>query len=163
MPKNAIDYSKTIIYKICCKDESVKDVYVGHTTNFQKRKYNHKMCSHKKCDKVKLYKTINDNGGWDNWDMVEVAVYNCNDATEARIKEQYHKKELNATLNTIEVLRTEEQKKEYYSKGSEWYAKNHERAKLRYINMCQKIDDLEKENAELKAQLEDIIKVIKKN
>lgn len=163
MPKNAIDYSKTIIYKICCKDESIKDVYVGHTTNFQKRKYNHKMCSHKKCDKVKLYKTINDNGGWDNWDMVEVAVYNCGDATEARIKEQYHKKELNATLNTIEVLRTEEQKKEYYSKGSEWYAKNHERAKLRYVNMCQKIDDLEKENTQLKQQLEDINKVLKKN
>ena len=42
MPKNIIDYTKTIIYKICCKDPLVKDIYVGSTTNFIKRKNNHK-------------------------------------------------------------------------------------------------------------------------
>jgi hypothetical protein len=34
MPKQPMDYSKTIVYKICCKDVDVKDVYVGHTTDF---------------------------------------------------------------------------------------------------------------------------------
>ena len=43
MPKAEINYSNTIIYKIYCKNEIVNDVYVGHTTNFTKRKYMHKI------------------------------------------------------------------------------------------------------------------------
>ena len=42
MPKNEIDYSNTIIYKLICKDDNVKDLYVGHTTNFVQRKHAHK-------------------------------------------------------------------------------------------------------------------------
>ena len=38
MPKENIDYSKTIIYKIVCKDINIKDCYVGSTTNFTNRK-----------------------------------------------------------------------------------------------------------------------------
>lgn len=34
MPRTAIDYLKTIIYKIVCNDLNVKDVYVGGTSNF---------------------------------------------------------------------------------------------------------------------------------
>ena len=37
MPKQIIDYSKNIIYKMVCNDLNVKDVYVGHTTNFINR------------------------------------------------------------------------------------------------------------------------------
>ena len=41
MPKVPIDYNNTIIYKI---EHIEKDdlVYVGHTTNFAKKKCNHK-------------------------------------------------------------------------------------------------------------------------
>ena len=42
MPKVEIDYSNTIIYKISCKDIAIKEVYVGHTTNFVQRKHTHK-------------------------------------------------------------------------------------------------------------------------
>ena len=42
MPKTIIDYSKTIIYRIVCKDLTIKDCYIGHTTNFIKRKQAHK-------------------------------------------------------------------------------------------------------------------------
>ena len=42
MPKNEIDYYNYIIYKIVCKDSNIKDIYVGHTTNFVQRKYAHK-------------------------------------------------------------------------------------------------------------------------
>jgi hypothetical protein len=100
MPKELIDYSNTIIYKIYCKDSSIKDVYVGHTTNFTKRKYHHKVCSNIITNKSKIYKTIRDNGGWDNWDMIEIAKYNCKDVTEARIKEYEHYTLLNSSLNT---------------------------------------------------------------
>ena len=42
MPKDDIDYSNTIVYKIYCIDKTITDVYIGHTTNFTKRKYQHK-------------------------------------------------------------------------------------------------------------------------
>ena len=72
MPKVEIDYSNTIIYKIYCKDPSVTDVYVGHTTNFVQRKYSHKQtCNNVKSPyyNLKLYKTIRENGNWSNWEM----------------------------------------------------------------------------------------------
>ena len=34
MPKVEIDYTNTIFYKIYCKNSSVTDVYIRHTTNF---------------------------------------------------------------------------------------------------------------------------------
>lgn len=100
MPKENIDYSNTIIYKIYCIDNTISHVYVGHTTNFIKRKYQHKNCSNNLNNKLKIYEIIRQNGGWNNWDMVEIAKYNCKNKTEARIKEQYHFEELKATLNS---------------------------------------------------------------
>ena len=100
MPKDNIDYSETTIYKISCKDDTIKDVYVGHTTNFNVRKYHHKnACNNFKID-LNIYKTIRDNGGWDNWNMVEIAKYNCKNATEARIKEQEHYEMIKSSLNS---------------------------------------------------------------
>ena len=100
MPKDNIDYSNTIIYKISCNDETINDIYVGHTTNFFVRKYQHKnACNNIKND-LKIYKKIRENGGWDNWSMIEIAKYNCKDSTEARIKEQFHYEELKASLNS---------------------------------------------------------------
>jgi hypothetical protein len=99
MPKDNIDYSNTIIYKIYCNDTSVTDTYIGYTTNFIKRKYQHKMlCNSNK--KLKIYDTIRNNGGWDNWSMIEIAKYNCKDVTEARIREQEHHDLLKPTLKT---------------------------------------------------------------
>ena len=104
MPKKDIDYSKTIIYKITCNDETVNYTYVGHTTDFTKRKYHHKnTCKNENSISynIKLYKTIREHGGWENWNMIEVACYNCKDSTEARIKEQEHYEILKANLNSI--------------------------------------------------------------
>ena len=102
MPKVEIDYSNTIIYKITCKDPSVTDVYVGHTTNFVQRKHAHKQsCNNDNC---KLYKVIRDNGGWQNWKMEIVNFFNCHDHYEARKKEQEYFVLLNATLNSIEPM-----------------------------------------------------------
>ena len=95
MPKNEIDYSSTIIYKITCKNQSIYDVYVGHTTSFIKRKYHHKMCCNNLNNKLNIYKIIRENGGWDNWEMIEIAHYNCKNSEEARIKEQEHYEKLN--------------------------------------------------------------------
>jgi hypothetical protein len=105
MPKTDIDYSNTIIYKITCKDKSIKDVYVGHTTNFVQRKHAHKQsCVNIKSAsyKCKLYEIIRANGGWNNWHMEIINFFDCKDHYEARKKEQEYFILLNATLNSIE-------------------------------------------------------------
>jgi hypothetical protein len=100
MPKKYVDYSNTIIYKIYCKDECITDIYVGHTTNYIQRKSSHKVACNNEKNDFKIYKIIRENGGWDNWNMIEIAKYNCKDSTEARIKENEHYNQLKATLNS---------------------------------------------------------------
>ena len=36
------NYANSIIYKLCCKDILITDIYVGSTTNIVKRRHNHK-------------------------------------------------------------------------------------------------------------------------
>ena len=107
MPKIEIDYSNTIIYKIHCKDETVHDVYVGHTTNFVQRKYFHKQ----NCNNVKssnynynLYAVIRANKGWNNWSMDIINTYNCIDYYEALKKEEEYIILYNATLYCTEPV-----------------------------------------------------------
>ena len=107
MPKKEIDYSNTIIYKITCKDPNITDVYVGHTTNFVQRKHAHKQgCINNKSHNYncKVYETIRNNNGWDNWNMEIINFFNCKDHYEARQKEQEYFILLKATLNSIEPL-----------------------------------------------------------
>ena len=59
-----MDYSKTIIYKLCCNDINITDIYIGHTTNIIKRKYQHKNCCNNEKNKnynYKVYQYIRDN------------------------------------------------------------------------------------------------------
>ena len=93
-------YSKTTIYKIICKDPNIKDVYVGHTTNFTKRKYTHMTYCNKNMDN-KLYNCIRENGGWNNWDMVIIETCKFTNQKEARLKEQEYYELLQANLNSI--------------------------------------------------------------
>jgi hypothetical protein len=112
MPKTPTDYSNTVIYKIVSKDLDLKFCYVGSTTNFIKRKYKHKSDStNEKSTKqnYKLYKTINDNGGWYNFDIVEIEKYPCLDGNEARARERYYCELLNVNLNTLVPNRTVEE------------------------------------------------------
>jgi len=105
MPKVEIDYSNTIFYKIFCKDTTIKDLYVGLTTNFVQRKHAHKQsCKNEKAlnHNCKLYNAIRNAGGWDNWQMEIIAFHNCADSYEARKKEQEYFEALGATLNSID-------------------------------------------------------------
>ena len=100
MSKKSPDYSNTIIYKICCKDENIKDLYVGHTTNFHQRKKSHEKSCNDLNNNVRIYNAIRNNGGWENWDMIEIASYCCKDRTEARMKGHEHYINLKASLNS---------------------------------------------------------------
>ena len=104
MPKQVIKYANTSIYKIICNDATVKDCYVGSTSNFTKRKCYHKStCTNIKSKNYnyKVYKKIREYGGWDNWSMVEIEKYPCKDNIEATIRERHWILLLGSTLNTV--------------------------------------------------------------
>jgi hypothetical protein len=124
MPRTPIDYSKTIIYKIVCNDLTVKDVYVGGTTDFRKRKNKHKSsCDTKKT--YKIYQIIRDNGGWVNWTMLEIEKFPCKDKNESRTRERYWYEQLKPTLNTILPITTKEETKEKIKEYAEKYREEH--------------------------------------
>jgi predicted GIY-YIG superfamily endonuclease len=66
MPRLPINYTNTHFYKIVCKDTSITDCYVGHTTDFKSRKTKHKHCCMNENNKkyyIYVYKFMRDNGG----------------------------------------------------------------------------------------------------
>ncbi len=145
MPKKDIDWSKNVIYKICCKDLEIKDIYVGHTTNLVKRRYAHKADCNKENRKnynYKVYQFIRANGGWDNWDVIEVDKCPCLDYEEASKIERYYIETLNATLNKVIPSRT---KKEYYNDNIDFYKQKFKEYReankeLLYKNASEKIE-----------------------
>ena len=97
------DYTKTQIYKIVCKDSNITNFYIGSTTNWTKRKQNHKKCCNNENNKrynLKIYQIIRSNGGFDNWNMILVEDYSCENRREAEKREQYWKDELKPDMNT---------------------------------------------------------------
>lgn len=115
MPLTPVDYSKTIIYKIEHNvDKSL--VYIGSTTDFKSRKREHKsVCYNEKSNRynLKLYVMMRDNGGWNEFQMLEIKKYPCNDGNEARAEEERCRVELKATLNSCRAFRSKEEYLEY--------------------------------------------------
>jgi predicted GIY-YIG superfamily endonuclease len=113
MPKVPVDYSKTCIYKLVHKEDiNDENIYIGHTTDMTKRKYEHKShCNNpnSKQYNCKKYQFIRENGGWENWEMILVENYPCKDVNEAKAKERQHQVELKSKLNSDIVGRTKEE------------------------------------------------------
>ena len=52
-----VDYSKTFIYKLCCRDPTIKDIYVGQSTDFKSRNKSHKCgCNNINHKEYNIYK-----------------------------------------------------------------------------------------------------------
>ena len=112
-----LDYSKTYIYKLCCRDVSITEIYVGSTTNFAQRKRAHRSdCANesRKHYNAHVYTFIRDHGGWENWDMVLVDTVSVSSKLEAHKIERGYIESLRALLNTqMPARRLSEYKKEY--------------------------------------------------
>jgi len=117
MPKVPTDYTKTIIYKLVHKEDyDNANIYIGSTTNFTKRKGQHKNCCNNENDKKynqKNYQSIRDNGGWDEWNMIEIEKYPCNDKREAERKEESWRIHFNVVLNSKACCSLTDNKTEY--------------------------------------------------
>ena len=108
MPRKPMDYSKTLIYKIQHYTyESL--LYVGHTTDFTKRKSAHKQHTNRENGNEynrKVYTMIRENGGWEMFNMIEVKKFPCNDKREAEAEEDKVMRELKASMNTNRAFLT---------------------------------------------------------
>jgi group I intron endonuclease len=137
-----MDYSKSIIYKICCNDVSITDVYVGSTTNLTKRKNKHKSCCNNSNDKsydTYKYQFIRENEGWDNWSVIVVEEFNCESKFQLETRERYWLEQLKATLNKcIPTRTTQENNKDYYANNKD---KINERKKEHYENNKDKMKE----------------------
>jgi hypothetical protein len=134
MPRLPINYQNALIYKIVCKDLDMKECYVGSTTDFRKRKAQHKSSCN--TEERNLYNFIRGNGGWDNWDMVLIEKYPCDDRLELLKRERYWIEELSASLNKLRPILTtyetlnynkiyyETNKDEIKNQQKEYYYKN---------------------------------------
>jgi hypothetical protein len=127
MPRIPVDYTKTIIYKISRYDEEdPANIYIGHTTDFYNRKSDHKrFCNNPDTNKYnfKIYQYIRNNGGWDNFNMLEIEKYPCADGNEARAREEQIRVELGAKLNSIRAFITGD-KNEYHKEQVKIYYEN---------------------------------------
>jgi hypothetical protein len=78
-----IDYSKTKIYKIQCRDESVQDVFYGHSTYIHNVKYRLKN-DIENGKNTHICNTIRENGGIENWKVHIMETYtDCKNKKQA--------------------------------------------------------------------------------
>ena len=127
------DYNNNCIYKICCKDENIKELYIGHTTNFKRRKWQHKSdCNNekKRSHSLLLYQFIRANGGWDNWNVVKLYDHPCDSRTEACTEERKCMEKFKCKLNINNSYLTDEERIENKKECDKLYnEKNKEKIK----------------------------------
>ena len=145
MPLKAIDYSNTYFYKIVCKGLTIKDAYVGHTTDFKTRKNRHKQACvnpKRKHHYLYVYQFIRENNGWDNWEMVLIDTLELDNRLQVLKKEREYIEQLSASLNQARPFTTDEEREEV---KKTWRGKNRDKLnkQLKVIN-----DRLRKEHPE---------------
>jgi len=104
------------IYSITCNDKQINNKYIGSTINFRSRCHQHKYHTNNPLSikyNYVLYKTIRDNGGFDNWTINIIEEINCESKTDARQQEQKYILENNSSLNMCKAYSTIEEKKIY--------------------------------------------------
>lgn len=106
-------YQNSVIYKIKHnEDYDDLNIYVGSTANFTHRKCCHKNnCNNEKNKhyNIPVYKYIRNNGGWDEWVMIPIEQYPCNNKDELKIRERYHIDLLKSKLNQRIPSRTDKE------------------------------------------------------
>ena len=165
MPKNIIDYSKGVVYEIVCKDINIPNKYAGSTCNFKYRKHNHKSsCNNENSSNYNsyVYQFIRENGGWDNWQMLQICEYPCQNKHELLLKEREYIELLQCDLNKNIPTRTKdeflEKRKEYHNVNKdkigeytkEYYEKNKDKIDEYNKEYQKKYTELNKEQIKLK-------------
>jgi len=143
MPRRAVDYSKTVIYKIQHNDDETL-LYVGSTTNFNNRKSHHKCAcvneTNPEYDR-KVYRMIRENGGWDCFSMVKIEDFPCENGRDAECREDELMRELKANMNSVRAFLTPEEKLELHQRCQlNWRERNREAEVQRVMRWREETD-----------------------
>jgi hypothetical protein len=141
MPRRKINYENTLIYKIVCNDLNVTDTYCGHTTNFNERKNSHKsVCNSENSPSynLKVYKTIRENGGFENWSMIQIEEFPCKNRREAGAREHFQYEILNSRMNSQVPNRSRKQHYEDNREALLLYNKQYKETNQEAISLYQK-------------------------
>jgi hypothetical protein len=98
-----------MFYRLVCRDPTVTEVYVGHTTSEVDRRTSHKTnCTNEKSKKYNyfVYRFIRQHGSWDNWQLIVHEKKPVKDIFEAVLQERYWCEFYKATLNKQVPSRT---------------------------------------------------------
>ncbi len=103
------NYNESSIYKLCCNDPNIVDIYIGSTTNFTRRKHGHKYsCNNPNNQSYNspVYTFMRSNGGFQNWKMIEVEKYKAHSKRHLETRERYWIDKIKPTLNSCIPTRT---------------------------------------------------------
>jgi len=112
-----VDWSNTVLYKLCSNNPLIEDEYVGKSGDFHIRKIAHKsVCNNVKSEgyNYEVYKFIRENGGYDNWDFEILETANLENEKEASNLERYWIEKLKPSLNERLPAQTPEELAEYH-------------------------------------------------
>ena len=152
MPITPIDCSNMIIYKIQHNDKP-ELLYIGSTTNFKMRKSKHKAACNKETSKgynLLVYKMIRNNGGWDNFTMIQIKEFPCNNRRESEAEEYKLMHELKASMNVCRY--TGEQKQLYYENNKERIKEYRETNKEHIIEKSRDYYEINKDIIKIKSK-----------
>ena len=126
------------IYKLCCVDTDIEEIYIGGTKNFNRRRSEHKSCCNNENRKEYnqyVYQFIRANGGFNNWRMIQLEVVNYETKRDLEAHERRWIELLKPKLNKQIPTRT---KKEWREDNKD---KINERMQVYQQNNKEKIKD----------------------
>lgn len=151
------NYNNSVIYKLLKKDDFDNlNIYIGSSCNFRNRKCRHKFNTNSEKSKnyyMDLYTYIRNNGGFDEWTMIQIENFKCNTKKELEARERYWVELLKPKLNSRVPNRTLNECRldnieRYKKKEREYYEKNkkeiNEKGKIYRENNKEKIAEREK-------------------
>ena len=155
MPKYA-DYSKGFIYKFVCNDVSIPNIYVGSSTDFTKRKSGHKTsCNNENSKEYNkyLYQFMRDNNGWNNFSMLKICDFPCQNKFELELEERKYIELLKSDLNKVIPTRTqkeyrEDNKEKIQAKQKKYCEDNKEEIKQYREDNKEKMKEYRQDNKE---------------
>jgi hypothetical protein len=141
MPRIATNYETTPVsfYRFVCNDPEIQSSYVGQTVNFRERKHQHKIACNTTNYHTKIYQTIRDNGGFDNWRMIEIESRLVKDKREAERIETELMEKFQSDMNIRKSVRTEtvdEYNHNYYQKNADKIKEQSKQYRLENADKC---------------------------
>lgn len=158
--KKVIDYSTTPVYfyRFICKDINIINTYVGSTISLTRRRTAHKSACinpNNLHHHLLVYKIIRENGGWTNWELVEIENKIVKNKTEALQHEQYLIDLFKSNMNSHNAFLTETQKRtaitQYYENHKTVILEQHR--KYYNINRAKLLENNKEYNLKNKSQI----------